>query len=200
MAYLHNEIPFPTGSRMTHVRTSQVPDLPGEKGVALGSLITLPRGQDQALEDDFVSSHLAFSSCGMSGVYPDGEPWLFVVQQASESPGSALGAAADPHLALRASLQRALAFNPGAAVSFEIVWDRDDLINIYDERGVDVPLLVDWPISALLRGLLAECCRAELDDIVRGYAEDCAFGGTDHPCHGDVFSDVFARWMSRLTS
>jgi len=71
------------------------------------------------------------------------------------------------------------------------------LIQAYWERGVEPDAVSDWPVAALLGGLLAECCNVLLTDIVDGYPTKCAFPGVEHACEADVFKDVFARWAAR---
>lgn len=75
-------------------------------------------------------------------------------------------------------------------------WTRGDLIDMYEQAGVEAAEVADWPAADLLQGLLAECCYVDLEQIVAGRLTQCAFPDQDHQCEHDVFRDVFALWTT----
>lgn len=50
--------------------------------IASGHFIHLGDDQHVDVETDFLSSHLPFNVAGFGGVFPDGKPWMFVMQKA----------------------------------------------------------------------------------------------------------------------
>jgi hypothetical protein len=197
MTHLFNRLQFPGYSRITGIWTNQAWTGRTDSDVAVGHLIRLPWDQDPSLEGSFLCSHLPFHVGGFSGLYPDGSPWLFILQVAPAD-ASALVGEDDTLWTLRDGLSRALRFNHEAGVVDELAWDRDGLGFAYAEAGVGEAEIADWSVSDLMRGLLTECCYVELFDVVDGYSDGCAFPGIEHDCTGDVFTDVFARWAQGL--
>lgn len=205
MAHLFEVLEFPDGSRMTNVWNNTWADEARGDEVASGHFIELGAEQDVGVESDFLSSHLPFTVAGLGGLYPDGKPWMFVMQKASAggTPGllgevdpHGVRCAVDPHGVLGDSLDRALAFNPEAVAVRELCWSRSDLVAVYEREGVAAGSVGRWSVADLLRGLLAQCSGVPLADLVAGYP-DCAYGGALHPCESDVFGDVFAAWARR---
>ncbi|MDO8306844.1 MAG: hypothetical protein Q7V58_00610 [Actinomycetota bacterium] len=193
MRYYFDRLPFPADSRLTGIWAGRRVTQALEGVVVTGHLIRLPGYQDGEIESDFLSSHLHLSAGGFHGLYPDGTPWVFLIQIAPEGLGSLVGID-DPHWAPRDSLQRALRFNHEAEVVDEDLLDRERLLAVYAWAGVGPDDVALWPVSDLVKGLMAECCYVDLDDVVAGYAAGCAFPGVEHDCQADVFSDVFAAW------
>ena len=198
MTYFFDTLPFPDGSRMANIWKESWVDDPEDAHLAIGHFVQLPDGQHADVEADFLTSHLPLQVGGFAGVYSDGNPWLFVLQIVPADASAFLAGDDDPLWAARDALDRALAFNPGAEMTLELRWTRNDLIRAYEEGGVQAQQVSDWPVAALLSGLLAECCYVPLTDIVDGYPTGCAFLGIDHACELDVFTDVFARWQAQL--
>ncbi len=194
MTHFYNRLPFPPDSRMTGIWSNSWVDEPIGDEVAIGHLINFPDNQDAGLESDFLSSHMPFNVGGFSGVYPDGNPWMFILQKAPADVSRRLMREEDPHWLMRDSLQRALRFNHEARIVDELTWTRGKLEFAYALEGIDIADIADWTITDLIRGLLTECCYVELSDIVDRYAAGCAFPDIEHDCAGDVFTDVFARW------
>ncbi|MHB1213188.1 MAG: hypothetical protein ACYC0W_13180 [Candidatus Nanopelagicales bacterium] len=193
MTYYFDRLPFPADSRLTGIWAGRRVTRAHDGVVVTGHLIALPGYQDGEVESDFLSSHLHLSAGGFHGLYPDGTPWVFLIQIAPEGIGSLVGID-DPHWAPRDSLQRALRFNHEAEVVDEDLLDRDRLLGVYSWAGVSPDDVALWPVADLVKGLMAECCYVSLDDVVAGYAAGCAFPGVEHDCQADVFSDVFAAW------
>lgn len=197
MAYFYDELAFLEGCRRTALWVGPPSAARLGQEVVSGHLVALPEDQHVAVESDFLMSHLPFHVGGFGGVCDDGLPWLFVLQigpaqpQSVRTPGDE--SCGDLHVALRRSLDRALALNPQARVTAELLWDRDRLLSIYDERGAERSLASLWDTADLLKGLLAECCDTPLPVIVAGHAGGCAFPGTAHACEADVFADVFVH-------
>jgi hypothetical protein len=196
MTYLFTTVHFPPGSRMTGIWNNRAVDAPLGDEIASGHFIRLPDDQHVEVESDFLTSHMPFWVAGFGGVFPNGEPWLFVLQKAPMESAARLVGQSDPAWPLRDSLDRALRFNHGAAVMGERLWSRPDLLAIYDDEGIDPDAIADWPLSDLLLGLLTQCCYADLGAVVDGYRNGCAFPEEEHDCRADVFTDVFARWSS----
>ncbi len=120
---------------------------------------------------------MPFWVAGFGGVFPDGQPWLFVLQKAPADVAVRLLGIDDPAWPLRDSLFRALRFNDGAVITDEYVWSRWDLLRIYEWKGIDPDAVIDWPVADLLLGLLTECCYADLGGVVDGRTAGCAFPG-----------------------
>ena len=198
MTYLFNTLPFPDGSRMTNIWKASWVDDPKDANLVIGHLIRLPDGQHADVEADFLTSHLPLQAGGIAGVFIDDNPWLFVLQIVPADASAFLAGDDDPLWPARDALDRALSFNPGAEMTVELRWSRHGLIEAYEDAGVAAQRVRDWPVAALLGGLLAECCYLPLSAIVDGYRTGCAFSGIDHACELDVFNDVFARWQARL--
>ncbi len=194
MTHFYNRLPFPPDSRMTGIWSNSWVDEPVGDEVAIGHLINFPDNQDAGLESDFLSSHMPFNVGGFSGVYPDGSPWMFILQKAPADVSKRLMREEDPHWLMRDSLQRALRFNHEARIVDELTWTRGKLEFAYALEGIDTDDIADWTMADLIRGLLTECCYVELSDIVDRHAAGCAFPDIEHDCAGDVFTDVFARW------
>jgi hypothetical protein len=200
MTYLYNVLPFPAGSRLTGIWSNRDVDPSVADGIASGHLILLPDDQHAEVEGDFLTSHMPFWVAALGGALPDGQPWLFIVQKAPADVSFGLVGADDPAWVLRDSLFRALRFNDGAWLGEELIWSRDDILDVYRWEGIDPESLDSWSMASLLRGLLAECCYVDLGDVVNGLESGCAFPDIEHDCTGDVFSDVFARWATgRMT-
>ena len=193
MTYYFDRLPFPPDSRLTGIWAGRRVTQAHDDVVVTGHLIRLPGYQDGEVESDFLSSHLHLSAGGFHGLYPDGTPWVFLIQIAPEGLGSLAGID-DPHWAPRDSLQRALRFNHEAVVVDEDLLDRERLLAVYSWAGVDPEEVAHWPVADLVQGLMAECCYVDLADVVAGYAAGCAFPEVEHDCQADVFSDVFAAW------
>lgn len=196
MGYLFNNLEFPTPSRMTDLWNNTWIDAPEGKEIAAGHFIELGAEQHVDVETDFLSSHMPFHVAGFGGLYPNGKPWMFIMQKAPADTSARLFGDEDAHRVLRDSMTRALTYNPEAVMVKELLWHRGDLIDAYRKRGVPRGAVSGWPVADLLRGLLAECGSVPLPDIVAGYP-DCAFPDVTHPCEADVFSDVFAAWGKR---
>ncbi len=194
MTHFYNRLPFPPESRMTGIWSNSWVDDPMGDEVAIGHLISFPDNQDAGLESDFLSSHMPLNVGGFSGVYPDGNPWMFILQKAPADVSRRLMREEDPYWLMRDSLQRALRFNHEARIVDELTWTRGKLEFAYHLEGINTDDIADWTITDLIRGLLTECCYVELSDIVDRHAAGCAFPDIEHDCAGDVFTDVFARW------
>lgn len=194
MTFLFNTLDFPADSRMTGIWSNRNIDPPVGDELASGHFIRLPGDQHVELEGDFLNAHMPFWVAGFGGVFPDGQPWLFVLQKAPADVAVRLLGIDDPAWPLRDSLFRALRFNDGAVITDEYVWSRWDLLRIYEWKGIDPDAVIDWPVADLLLGLLTECCYADLGGVVGGRTAGCAFLGAEHDCEFDVFTDVFARW------
>jgi len=194
MTHFYNRLPFPPDSRMTGIWSNSWVDDPMGDEVAIGHLISFPDNQDAGLESDFLSSHMPFNVGGFSGVYPDGSPWMFILQKAPADVSKRLMREEDPYWLMRDSLQRAMRFNHEARIVDELTWTRGKLEFAYALEGINTVDIADWTITDLIRGLLTECCYVELSDIVDRHATGCAFPGIEHDCAADVFTDVFARW------
>ncbi len=194
MTHFYNRLLFPPDSRMTGIWSNSWVDDPVGDEVAIGHLISFPDNQDAGLESDFLSSHMLLNVGGFSGVYPDGSPWMFILQKAPADVSKRLMREEDPHWLMRDSLQRALRFNHEARIVDELTWTRGKLEFAYALEGIDTDDIADWTMADLIRGLLTECCYVELSDIVDRHAAGCAFPDIEHDCAGDVFTDVFARW------
>lgn len=93
-------------------------------------------------------------------------------------------------------MDNALIYNAGAHVASEAHWTRGDLVEIDAGRDVDPLQLATWTTFDLLRGLLAEICNVDLENVVAGYP-NCAFTDRAHACQHDVFDDVFSAWAAR---
>ena len=184
-------LPLEPQSRMTGVWTTRVPDF-GTRGLhAFGQLIWLGEGQDPDVESDFLGSHLPLHFGGLSGVGPNGSPWLFVIQVAPE-----VDPESNPTALMRDAMNRALEFNDGAWCRDEFSLSLEELREIYAERSVDSDDIAEWTVPELVFGLLAECCYVELTQVVAGRVAQCAFPDDEHECTHDVFTDVFARWVT----
>ena len=184
-------LPLEPQSRMTGVWTTRVPDFGGRGLHAFGQLIWLGEGQDPDVEWDFLGSHLPLHLAGVSGVDPNGRPWLFVIQLAPE-----VDPESNPSALMRNAMNRALEFNGGAWCHDELSLSLEDLRAIYAERGVESDDIAEWTVPELIFGLLAECCYVELPQIVAGRVTQCAFRDDEHECTHDVFTDVFSRWVT----
>ncbi len=194
MTHFYNRLLFPPDSRMTGIWSNSWVDDPMGDEVAIGHLISFPDNQDAGLESDFLSSHMPFNVGGFSGLYPDGSPWMFILQKAPADVSKRLMREEDPHWLMRDSLQRAVRFNHEARIVDELTWTRGQLEFAYALEGIKSDDIADWTMADLIRGLLTECCYVELTDIVERHAAGCAFPGIEHDCAGDVFTDVFFRW------
>lgn len=194
MTHLYNRLQFPPESRMRGIWTRSDVPAPTDDDIVMGHLIQLPADQDPDVESDFLSSHMPFHVGGFSGVYPNGGPWVFILQVCPAAAGALVGRPDEALWVMRDALNRALRLNHEAEVLSELAWNRTLLHWPYGDEGVDSDDLASWPVVDLVRGLLAECCYVGLPDIVAGYAHGCAFPGLDHECTGDVFTDVFQRW------
>ena len=197
VGFLFELLDFPEGSRMTDLWNNSWTDEAVGEEIATGHFIHLGDDQHVDVETDFLSSHLPFHVAGFGGVFPDGKPWMFIMQKAPADIAILLRGQDDPHAMLREALDRAMEFNPAAIVAEELSWHQSDLVSVYENEGLPGPLGQEWSIADLLRGLLAQCCGADLADVVAGFP-DCAFPHTEHRCEGDVFSDIFARWVAGL--
>lgn len=198
MTYFYDILEFPESSRLTGIWDNRSADAPVGGEIASGHFIRLPDDQHVELEGDFLTAHMPFWVAGFGGVFPDGRPWLFVLQTAPADAAATLMGSDDPFWVLRDSLFRALRFNDGAAVTEEFLWTHDDLLQVYRWIGVPDGAVEHWPVIDLLRGLMTECCYASLSDVVDGYAIGCAFPGIEHDCTRNALTDVFARWGSGL--
>ncbi|MGC0366242.1 hypothetical protein ABH922_004226 [Rhodococcus sp. 27YEA15] len=196
VGHLFDVLDFPDGSRMTDLWNNTWADAPAGEEIASGHFIHLGDDQHVDVETDFLGSHLPFQIAGLGGVFPDGNPWMFIMQKAPADLAVRLRGENDPHSMLRSSLDRALSFNADALVAEELSWRQADLVVIYEDEGIPAESVEYWPVADLLRGLLAQCAGAELSDIVTGYPE-CAYPDTAHECELDVFTDVFANWVRR---
>jgi len=194
MTHFYNRLLFPPDSRMTGIWSNSWVDDPMGDEVAMGHLISFPDNQDAGLESDFLSSHMPFNVGGFSGLYPDGTPWMFILQKAPADGSRRLMREEDPNWLMKDSLQRALRFNYEATIEDELTWTRGGLEFAYAREGIETDDIADWTTADLIRGLLTECCYVELSDIVDRHAAGCAFPDIEHDCTGDVFTDVFARW------
>jgi hypothetical protein len=193
MTHFFNRLMFPDFSRITGIWTNQDWGTPTDDDLAIGHLVRLPADQDPSLESDFLCSHMPFHVGGFSGLYPDGSPWLFILQVAPAG-ASILVGEDDPLWVMRDHLTRALRFNKGADVEDELSWDRERLELAYGSVGVEADEVATWSVDGLIRGLLTECCYVDLSDVVAGCEDGCAFAAVEHDCTGDVFTDVFTRW------
>ena len=198
MTYLYGELPRLIGSRLTGITINTLVDSPASDDFARAHLIVLPGDQDADVESDFLIGHLPFWVAALGGAFPDGSPWVVVLQKAPAS-ASLLVGERDPAWVLRDSLVRALRFNRGAFVDAEVPLDRSDLLRAYRAGGVELDAVRDWTVADLVLGLLAECCYVPLEGVVAGREGGCAFPDVAHDCAGEVFADVFAHWRDGLT-
>ena len=191
MAVFFDLLPLQARSRMTGVWTSRVSDYGHHPLHMSGHFIALGAGQDADVEWDFLGSHLPFHVGGVTGVGPDGRPWVFITQVAPDQgdPDAALDCMTDAVL-------RAIEFNGEASLRAKVSLTREELVAAYVDNFVDEDDLADWSVPELVFGLLAECCRVELVQIVEGRIAQCAFPDDQHECTHDVFTDVFARWIT----
>ncbi|MDI9916578.1 hypothetical protein [Rhodococcus sp. IEGM 1379] len=195
MGFLFELLDFPDGSRMTDLWNNSWADEATGEEIASGHFIHLGDDQHVDVETDFLSSHLPFHVAGFGGAFPDGKPWMFVMQKAPADIAILLRGQEDPHAMLREALDRAMEFNPDAIVAEELSWHHSDLLSVYEDEGVPAATVEEWSVADLLRGLLGQCCGADLTDIVVGFP-DCAYPDTAHVCEGDVFDDIFAGWIA----
>lgn len=195
MPYLFDVLPLPSGCRFTGLSHSSSSPHDRSGDVVHGAFIALPSDQHGELEADFLTSHLPFSLGTVIGLFPDGSPWLLLLQQAS----AAIGGQEQQRLGLEASLTRALEFNPGAVVEDSRSWARADLEAVYAGRGV-IAGLHTWSTVDLVLGLVAECCGVQLRTMVERQAAGCAIPGLAHACQLEVLEDVFVAWHEGLLS
>lgn len=194
MTYLFNAVSFPESSRLTGIWNNRDAAPSTDDEIATGHFIALPEDQHLDVEADFLTAHIPYWVASLGGAFADGQPWLFVLQKAPADASRRLVGAADPAWVLRDSLYRALRFNDGAQLRQEFVWSHADLLDVYEWVGVDPDAVAGWSVAELLRGLLTECCHADLVDVVDASPSGCAFPDVEHDCAGDAFTDVFARW------
>lgn len=195
MAYLFEQFWFEDQSRVTGVWVWPNPIGANTEAVVIAHLIDLGEGQDGVVESDFLSSHLPFAAGGLHGIGPDGSPWVLMFQIAPVSAAAAVSSQ-NAFWPLVDGMDRALHYNVEAQIRQTWGWTRDGLLQVYSENGIDPSLLDHWTVIDLTKGLTAEACNVGLTDIVEGKQSGCAFAGIEHDCQGDVFNDVFARWMS----
>lgn len=191
MGAVFDLLPLEPRSRMTGVWKSRVPEYGTHDLHAMGHLIWLGEGQDPDVEWDFLGSHLRFNIGGITGMGPDGGPWMLLLQVAP-----LVGRADEAVEMMTEAMGRALDFNPSAWVGDSFAWSAEDLRVLYAKQGVDVDDVLDWGVVDLVFGLLAECCNVELTQIVSGRMAQCAFPDDEHECTHDVFTDVFSRWVT----
>lgn len=194
MAFLFDIAPLPSGCRHTfvwddrrrgHERTGQT---------VTAHFVVLPGDQHADIESDFVSSHLPFSIGGVAGTFPDGSPWLLVLQLAASPPERPWFRSEELRV-LDQAMRRIEDLNPGAEADEPEAWSRDELVAVYESRDVNPLQLQLWSTAELVAGLLAECCGTPLVTVADGFLSGCAFPDLAHPCEQDVFLDVFARWQ-----
>jgi hypothetical protein len=195
MTYFYDRFWFSPGSRLTGFWLWPSAAEQSVDALTLASYVSLGAGQDSALEADFLCSHLPWAVGGFHGVDADGEPWLVVLQSAPGEAAQAVGSSND-WWPMVDGLEQALRWNELARVQSSDGLDRDKIVEIYEEAGVDVDLIVDWTINDLLSGLLAGCAYVPLVDVVAGRLVNCAFPNEMHECEHDVFRDVFAAWAN----
>lgn len=191
MAVFFNLLPLEPRSRMTGVWTSRVPDYGNNSLHMCGHFIMLGAGQDADVEWDFIGSHLPFHSGGLTGVGPGGTPWVFIIQVAPDlgDPDAAVDRMTD-------AVSRVLDFNPEAWLGETVSLTREELVSAFADAFVDEDDVADWSFAELVFGLLAECCSVDLPQIAVGRVGQCAFPDDEHECTHEVFTDVFARWMT----
>lgn len=195
MGYFFDTFWFEPGSRMTGIWDA-APELPdGAEVVATASLVRLGPDQHDVLEADFLSSHLPFQLGGFHGVGPDGQPWALILQVAPAKLAVLVGSD-NEYWPLVDGLNRALEHNPEASLISDRGFTRQDVVDIYEEQGVDDVEVWFWSLPELLLGLLAECCYVNLPKIVAGMVGECAFPELVHDCQHDGFADVFSMWTS----
>lgn len=197
MAYFSDILEFPEQCRLGGVWLGRWADEPGDPEIAIGHFLVLPEYQDGSVECRFLTAHLPFQAGGFHGVFPDGAPWLFVMQQSPADAAGRLVGEDDPYWGMRDGLDRALAHMPGVELTAEVCWSRDDLLDIYAGQGVPEGQVDDWPLADLLAGLVGEMCNVDLIAIASGRITGCAFpDDLAHECAHDVFSDVFDQWQA----
>lgn len=191
MAVFFNLLPLEPRSRMTGVWTSRVPDYGNNTLHMCGHFIMLGAGQDADVEWDFIGSHLPFHSGGLTGVGPGGTPWVFIIQVAPDlgDPDAAVDRMTD-------AVSRVLDFNPEAWLCETVSLTREELVSAFADAFVNEDDVADWSFAELVFGLLAECCNVHLPQIAVGRVGQCAFPDDEHECTHEVFTDVFARWMT----
>lgn len=196
-ALLFEAVPDVGGSRMTSVWHSRDANRDRSGDWAMAHFVRLPADQHVDIEGDFLTSHLPFCVGGVGGVFPDGAPWLLVLQQSVvlREDESAMSFAEELGV-LDASVRSALRHNPGAEASRGLPWHRNDLLRDYQDAGIDEAIIRKWPTTDLLVGLLANCCGPSLVNLANGYISGCAFPKEDHTCQLDVFEDTFSRWQA----
>ncbi len=195
MPYLFSVLPLPDGCRFTGLSHTRSAPHDRSGDVVHAAFVALPADQHGEVEADFLTSHLPFSLATVNGRFPDGSPWLLLLQHSS----AAVGGQEQQRRALEVSLTRALELNPGAAVEDARAWSRADLEQVYAGRGAEAGLDT-WATVDLVLGLVAECCGVWLRTLVEGRAAGCALPGLEHVCQLEVLEDVFVAWHESLLS
>lgn len=190
MSYLFDVLPLPPGCRFTGLSHTRAVPADRSGDVVHAGFVALPSDQHAEVEADFLSSHLPFSLGAINGRFPDGSPWLLLLQHAS----AAVGAEEQQRRALELSLTRALELNPAAVVEDARSWSRADLEDVYADRGVGTGL-DSWSTLDLVLGLVAECCGVRLRTLVGRREAGCALPGLEHICQLEVLEDVFVAWQ-----
>ena len=200
MAYFWHQLDFLVGGRFTSLSYMSLHQWPTDidaEILLLGQFIWLPKGQHVDLEEDFLGSHLPYRRAMVGGLDSVDDPWMLAIQAVPTSVVHDLwGREADPYDVMREAMENALVYNAGTHIAFEFQWTRGDLVDIYTERGVAPSRVSAWTTFQLLRGLLAEICNVDMEDVVAGFP-DCAFPRRTHTCQHDVFDDVFSAWAAR---
>lgn len=194
MGFLFTALPFEIGSRLTGIWDAGV-DVVGDDPCVCVTKIVLGSGQDAVVESSFLGAHLPYHVGGFQGVGPDGHPWTVMIQVAPAGAARRAGAAS-AFWPMLDGLDRVLRFNPEAGIEGSLEMQREQLLDVYSQEGVEVELVADWDVCDLMRGLLAECCNVPLEQIAAGRLTQCAFPDRPHDCEHDVFRDVFALWTT----
>ena len=197
MSYLFREMYMIDNSQLNGIWTNSRAQRGPDNEVSLCHLVDLPQHQDPKVESDFLSSHLPFCVGGLYGAYPNGSGWVLLLQKAPANFSHNFIDGNDPYLVMNNALSRTLSFNDQAALKVESYWEKEDLVQVYEEFGADREELGKWTVYQMLSGLLAECCNVSLNYLVRHGLRECAFPDSEHSCVLNPFLDVFAQWQGQ---
>lgn len=152
------------------------------------------------IETSFLTSLLPFCSVAAHGLDQHRRPWVIVAQVLPIDASTAIGAPWDAVQVAREEINRAAQHLVDAAIHGESVATQPQLVNLFQSRGVERSLVVDWTVEELALAGIAELANAPLPRIASGRLTGCAFPDVDHDCPKDVFDCAFGRWQELLFS
>lgn len=161
----------------------------------------LVRYEDAAqgeLETSFLTSQLAFATVAAHGVDDRHRPWAIVTQTLPEQSEASIASPWQPEIAAREEINQAVARMGGTTIVGESIATRDELIDLFEARGVDRSLVDDWTIYDLALAGIAELTNAPLTALAQGRLTGCAFPDIPHECPKDVWDCAFTRWQEML--